>query len=509
MLGLAVDPSTPSTLYVLQDGGQVWKSSSNGDPGTWSPTAGQPGGNSFTYALAVDAQHRLYAGTIRDGLWRSKNGGISWQQVLTDQATIFQVLAVSSTIYAAAGDANLYQSADGGDTWQRLANFTSVDDGDGVGDQGMAIAVDPQNPNHLFFSRRDMWHSADNGPGLVESADGGKTWLPANAGLGHLSVNVVTISPSGEVLAGTGCGGTWRRAASTATFIYLPLILKNYAPPPSLSSANDFLYQLQNLDLTAIGNTKYDLVVMDYSSNGGASGEFNAAQIASLKRSPGGEKIVLAYMSIGEAESYRFYWQPGWAPGNPAWLDAENPNWPGNYKVRYWNPAWQSLIMSYTDRLLDAGFDGAYLDIIDAYQYYDDQGRATAAQEMADFVAAIAAHARARNPRFYLFPQNAPELASRVPAAAYLNIVNGIGQEDIYYGYNGDDVATPPSVTAQLEHDLDVFKNAGKLVLTIDYATTRAHVDDAYARSQAKGYVPFCAVRALNQLTINPGHAPD
>jgi len=40
-------------------------------------------------------------------------------------------------------------------------------------------------------------------------------------------------------------------------------------------------------------------------------------------------------------------------------------------------------------KLADAGFDGAYLDIIDAYEYYADRGRATAAQEMAEFVAAI------------------------------------------------------------------------------------------------------------------------
>jgi photosystem II stability/assembly factor-like uncharacterized protein len=227
MLGLAVDPSTPSTLYVLQDGGQVWKSSSNGDPGTWLPTTGQPGGNSFTYALAVDAEHRIYAGTIRDGLWRSMSGGISWQRVLTDQATIFHVLTFSNTVYASAGDANLYRSADGGDTWQRLTNFDSVDDGDGGGDQGMAIAVDPQNPDHLFFSRRDMWHSADSGSGLVESTDGGNTWTPANAGLGHLSVSAMAISPSGDVFAGTGCGGIWRRSAGLTRTVYLPLVLKN------------------------------------------------------------------------------------------------------------------------------------------------------------------------------------------------------------------------------------------------------------------------------------------
>jgi len=230
---------------------------------------------------------------------------------------------------------------------------------------------------------------------------------------------------------------------------YLPLVCK----PLAFAGVNDFLYQLQNLDLVAIGCTAYDLVVMDYSADGSAAGEFTAAQIAALKHSPGGDKVVLAYMSIGEAESYRFYWQGGWTPGNPAWLDVQNPDWPGNYKVRYWDPGWQSIIFSYTDRLLDAGFDGAYLDIIDAYEYYASQGRATAAQEMVDFVAAIRAHARARDPDFLIVPQNAPELAGLVPA--YLDSVDGIGQEDIYYGYSGDDQPTPPAVTAQLESRLE------------------------------------------------------
>ena len=310
--------------------------------------------------------------------------------------------------------------------------------------------------------------------------------------------------------------GPYEYGAASAR-IYLPVALEDFtgSSPSGLSAVNDFLYQLQELNLTTIGGTAYDLVVMDYSAGGDDGTAFTAAQIAALKHSPGGEKIVLAYMSIGEAEDYRFYWQDDWTPGHPAWLDVENPDWEGNYKVHYWDPGWQTIIFSYTDRLLDAGFDGAYLDIIDAYEYYADgsaglttgRGRATAAQEMADLVAAIRAYAHSRDPDFYIFPQNAPELASLVPA--YLNSVDGIGQEDIYYGYEDDDVMTVPAVTAELEGYLDLFKNAGKLVLTVDYATTRAHVDDAYAKSQAQGYVPFCTVRDLDQLTVNPGHEPD
>jgi cysteinyl-tRNA synthetase len=306
------------------------------------------------------------------------------------------------------------------------------------------------------------------------------------------------------------------RPITVTSTVHLPLALRDFsAPTTDLLAVNDFLYQLQNLDLSAISDTAYDLIVMDYSAGGDDATAFTYAQIAALQDSPGGEKTVLAYMSIGEAEDYRFYWQEDWDPdgdgqpdqGAPAWLDVENPDWEGNYKVHYWEPDWQAIIFRYIDRLLDAGFDGAHLDIIDAYEYYADQGRAAAAQEMADFVAAVRAYACDRDPDFYILVQNAPELANLVPT--YLNSVDGIGQEDIYYGYEDDDVRTPPAVTAEMESHLDLFKNAGKLVLTVDYATTPAHIDDAYAKSLAKGYVPLVTVRDLDQLIINPGHEPD
>jgi len=280
---------------------------------------------------------------------------------------------------------------------------------------------------------------------------------------------------------------------------------------PGLPAVNDFLYQLQNLDLVAIGDTAYDLVVMDYSADGSDESAFTADQIAALKHSPGGEKIVLAYMSIGEAENYRFYWQNSWTSGKPAWLDTENPDWPGNYKVHYWDPEWQAIIYgspgSYLDKIIAAGFDGVYLDIIDACSYYQDQGRDSAAQEMVDFVIGLANYARARRPGFLIFPQNAAELATDFPN--YLAAVDGIGQEDVYYGYPNEGDPSPPNFLAEVEPYLDRFVAASKTVLVTAYTTDPAQTDDDYARAGARGYVPFVSVRALDQLTINPGHEPD
>ena len=47
------------------------------------------------------------------------------------------------------------------------------------------------------------------------------------------------------------------------------------------------------------------------------------------------------------------------------------PTGEGNYKVFYWNSAWQNTVLDYVKIIIDQGFDGIYLDIIDAYQYFE------------------------------------------------------------------------------------------------------------------------------------------
>ncbi|HPJ36004.1 MAG TPA: endo alpha-1,4 polygalactosaminidase [Spirochaetota bacterium] len=149
----------------------------------------------------------------------------------------------------------------------------------------------------------------------------------------------------------------------------------------SLAAAKNFLYIInpelfadKNEFLNAVKNTDYDVVLIDLFFNGI---ELSSADIELLKtKNNGGSRLVIAYMSIGEAEDYRYYWNSSWNSSPPSWLDDENPDWPGNYKVKYWNSEWQSIIFgnnsSYLKKIINAGFDGAYLDIIDAYEYFED-----------------------------------------------------------------------------------------------------------------------------------------
>jgi cysteinyl-tRNA synthetase, unknown class len=166
-------------------------------------------------------------------------------------------------------------------------------------------------------------------------------------------------------------------------------VIPEYPPVPhneneedvtSLADARNFLYLLDPVRyetrtayLDALDATTYDLFIIDafYDDQ-----MLTAAEVAALQTKPNGaRRLVIAYMSIGEAEDYRYYWQEGWKPGSPEFIERENPDWEGNYKVRYWDPEWQAVIFgtpnAYLDRILDAGFDGAYLDIIDAYEYFE------------------------------------------------------------------------------------------------------------------------------------------
>lgn len=277
--------------------------------------------------------------------------------------------------------------------------------------------------------------------------------------------------------------------------------------PDRLLAVNDFLYQLQRARPERIADTAFDLVVVSLAAAGNSPDV-----IPALKHSSGGDKIILCYMSIGQAETYREYWDPAWRDNPPAWLDAPDETWANDFWVRYWLPEWQAIIYgqpdSYLDRILALGFDGVYLDRVDAYQYYQERdGRDTAAREMVDFILDFTAYARQHEPDFLVFPQNAEELGVMFPD--FLEVVSGIGVEDLYYGYPRDHEPSPADWTAAREAILDQWVAAGKLVLVIDYTEVTEQIADAYARAAARGYVEYVTDRSLGRLRINPGFEPD
>ncbi len=243
----------------------------------------------------------------------------------------------------------------------------------------------------------------------------------------------------------------------------------------TVPTENNWLYQLQNAVIADINNTNFDIITIDYSQDGSDDTIYDISTLDN-------DIIALAYLSIGEAEEYRYYFDSGWVSNGqpnssaPCWLGQTNPDWEGNYKVQYWSDAWQTIILEYLDKIIDAGFDGVYLDIIDGYEYWSDEdnddgysiSESVAAFRMINFVKRIAYHARTTRGKtnFYVFPQNGETILDYDSDGSYLQTISGIGIEDLYYD---ETTAKSASEISERTDYINIIETDGKKVLVADY----------------------------------------
>ncbi len=300
-----------------------------------------------------------------------------------------------------------------------------------------------------------------------------------------------------------------RGTAAASALLVFALTGAVGAQPISLLGVRSWAYWLSNIEARTVAGSDFDMAIIDYSSDGSQTKAFTKEEVERMERKPdGSRRIIIAYLSIGEAESYRYYWQPSWRSDSPPWLDRENPDWAENYKVRYWDPAWQAIIYgsphAYLDRILAAGFDGVMLDIVDGFEYYADR-RPQAPEEMRAFVEKISRYAKGRHPGFLILPQNAESLLT---AARYREAVDGIVKEDLYYGMTRDGAKNSPVATADSRAYLELSLAAGKPVFTIDYVRRASQVAEVYEASRRDGFVPYASRRDLSSLTVNRGWDP-
>ena len=149
-----------------------------------------------------------------------------------------------------------------------------------------------------------------------------------------------------------------------------------------LTDAKNYLYLIstdryadKQAMLNAIKATNYDVVLIDLFFEGVA---LTAADVQSLKtKANGGKRLAISYISIGSAENYRYYWQKGWKKGNPSWLKKPYEGYSDEFWVEFWHSDWRNIIFgnneSYIKKIIDADFDGAYLDNVEAYYFLEIQ----------------------------------------------------------------------------------------------------------------------------------------
>ncbi len=285
----------------------------------------------------------------------------------------------------------------------------------------------------------------------------------------------------------------------------------------TINKAKSWGYQLSGLNVARAARSPFDLLVVDGTAGLDVDRPFKRSEVARLKRKPGGaRRLVISYLSIGEAEDYRpdYFSKEYLTEDAPDWLMKENPQWKGNRIIRFCNEGWQrtilgdrygrnvynSIDLSPLHKLIELGFDGVYLDRVDVYA---DVKRECpdAENKMVDFVARLAAHARKRNPNFMVILQNAEELLVH---AKMRRAIDAVAKEDLFYGNDYSQKRNSRQDIRESIANLKKARRAGRPVFVVDYLRSRNKIARVQREIKAQGFIPYIGPRNLGQLWL-PG----
>ncbi|MGO8817242.1 MAG: WD40/YVTN/BNR-like repeat-containing protein [Terriglobia bacterium] len=212
-------PSQPNVFYVGQVNGGVWKSDDYGR--TWTPIFDdQPTQSVGAIAVAPSDPNIIYVASgeglqrpdlsVGDGIYKSIDGGKTWTHLGLRDGQQIPALAIDprdpNRLFAAVlghpygpnAERGIYRSTDGGQSWQKVLG---KDENTG----GSDIEMDAANPDVLYAclwrARQGPWEDRNGyggaGGGIFKSTDGGSTWNQLAGGLPDDLVQAyVAIAPS-------------------------------------------------------------------------------------------------------------------------------------------------------------------------------------------------------------------------------------------------------------------------------------------------------------------------
>ena len=150
-----------------------------------------------------------------------------------------------------------------------------------------------------------------------------------------------------SILATIGCLNIWN-------VTYASTILNT-----TIVNADCVLYT-NGPNLDEIMNSNASLFIIDYSSDGTDKKAFTKTQIDNLRNSG---KTILAYLNVGAAENWRYYWKKL----DKGIILSPLQGWQGEYYVKYWYDSWISIVKEYLGKIVNAGFDGVMFDWVNIY----------------------------------------------------------------------------------------------------------------------------------------------
>ena len=290
---VAVDPNNTNRIWLGTAEGGVFRSENAGVD--WAPVFdGQTATAIGSITVHPVDSNTVYVGTGEDnggglaydgeGMFRTTDGGGTWTSLGLAEVRRIGRIAIDPAnpqrlFVAAGGDwfnrdqhRGIYRSTDGGATWQRVL-YVADDAG------GIDVVIDPADPSRIFAAiwqrqiHRDTWYIAGPQSGVWRSTDGGTTWsrltagLPTGSNVGRIGLAIARSSPNilyALVVDGDGNpSGVYKSTDSGTTWSNLNAALASFG----------FSYYFGNIRVDpGDPNTVYILDVRILkSTNGGAS----------------------------------------------------------------------------------------------------------------------------------------------------------------------------------------------------------------------------------------------
>ena len=248
-----------------------------------------------------------------------------------------------------------------------------------------------------------------------------------------------------------------------------------------------------NIDSWMIQLSEYD--IDDMQTEGADLYVVDREELANDKLSP--EELdgyVLAYLNIGEVIRNKDYWDRDWGLGNPAWIDRKTGGKWDNYRAQYWQEPWQMIIIDQMDKILDAGYDGVYLDGVEHYPYFQSYSGVNSNGAMIEFVKKVSSYGKDKNSKFIVMVQEGLELTDD---GDYLAAIDGYAEEELWY--DGSVEINDFDIEEKLAK-LDELRKS-KTLLVLDYPATPGKVCNFVGKASSHRFAGYAGAVFLDRAT--------